>query len=77
MSITPDLPLLDIHNLFTNARISINVNKHSLMSLATKDYFVKQISHLSKGVVIVVTAQCQFAFKLLNTEHNCHSVTNF
>ena len=26
------------------------------MSLDTKDYFVKQISHLSKGMVIVASA---------------------
>jgi len=31
-------------------------NKHNRMSLNTKDYFVKQIIHLSKGVVIVVSA---------------------
>ena len=29
------------------------------MSLDTKGYFVKQISHLSKGVVIVASALCQ------------------
>jgi len=30
--------------------------KHSRMSLDTKDYFITQISHLSKGVVIVASA---------------------
>ena len=53
MNITPDLPYLKIHNLFTNERISVYLDKHSRMFLDTKDYFVKQISHLSKGVVIV------------------------
>ena len=31
-----------------------------IMSLDTNDYFLKQISHLSKGVVIVASALCQF-----------------
>jgi len=52
MNITPDLPVLNIHNL-TNERISVYLVKHSYMSLETKNYFVKQISHLSKGMVIV------------------------
>ena len=56
MNMTPDLPFLYIHNPFTNERISIFLDKHSHMSLDTKDYFVKQISHLSKGVVIVASA---------------------
>ena len=30
--------------------ISVYLDKHSRMSLDTKDFFVKQISHLSKGV---------------------------
>jgi len=30
-------------------------DKHNLMSLDTKDYFVKETSHLSKGVVIVAS----------------------
>ena len=51
-----DLPFLNIRNPFTNERISIYLDKHSRMSLDTKDYFVKQISHLSKGVVIVASA---------------------
>ena len=29
------------------------------MSLNTKDYFVKQISHMSKGVVLVASVYCQ------------------
>jgi len=32
------------------------LDKHNRMFLDTKDYFVKQISHLSKGVVIVASA---------------------
>jgi len=55
-NITPDLPFLNIHNPFTNERIGVYLDKHSRMSLDTKDYFVKQISHLSKGVVIVASA---------------------
>jgi len=56
MNITPDLPYLNIYNPFTNERISVYLDKHSCMSSDTKDYFVKQISHLSKGVVIVTSA---------------------
>jgi len=56
MNITPDLPYLNIHNVFTNERISIYLDKHSRMSLDTKNYFVEQISHLSKGVFIVDSA---------------------
>ena len=52
MDFTPYLPFLNIHNLFTNER----KNKHNRMSLNTKDYFVEQISHLSKSVVIVASA---------------------
>ena len=55
MNITLNLSFLNIHNPFTNERISIYLDKHSRMSLDTKDYF-KQISHLSKGVVIVALA---------------------
>jgi len=55
MNITPDLPILNIHNPFTNERISVYLDKHSRMSLNTNDYF-KQIGHLSKGVVIVASA---------------------
>jgi len=56
MDITSDLPFLNIHNQFTNERISIYLDKHNRMFLNTKDYFVKQISHLSKGLVIVASA---------------------
>jgi len=56
MNITPDLPFLNIQNSFTNERISVYFDKHRPMSLDTKDYFVKQIVHLSKGVVIVASA---------------------
>ena len=56
MDITPDLLLLNIHNLFINERISVYLDKHNSMFLNTKDDFVKQISFLSKGVVIVASA---------------------
>jgi len=52
MDITPDLPFLNIHNLFTNERISVYLNKHSRMPFGTNDYCVKHIIHLSKDVVI-------------------------
>ena len=55
MNITQDLLFLNIHNPFTNERISVYLDKHSRKSLDTKDYFVKQIIHLSKGVVIVAS----------------------
>ena len=54
MNITPDLPFLNIHNLFFKDKLCLD--KHSCMSLDTKDYFVKQVSHLSKGVVKVASA---------------------
>jgi len=54
MDITPDLPFLIIYsNPFTNQRIIVYLDIHNRMSLNTKGYFVKQLSHLSKGVVIV------------------------
>jgi len=59
MNIMSDLPFLNIHNLFANERISKYLDKHGRMSSDTKDYFVIQISHLSKGVVIVASGQCQ------------------
>ena len=62
MNITLNLPFLNIYSLFTNERISVYLDKHSLMSLDTKDYVVKQISHLSKGVVIVASVKCQLFF---------------
>ena len=55
MNIT-DLPFLNIHNPLTNERISVYLDKHSRMSLDIKDYFVKQVSHLSKGMVVVASA---------------------
>ena len=51
MSMTPDLLFLHIHNPFTNEMI-----RHGHMSLDTTNYFVNQISHMSKGVVIVASA---------------------
>ena len=56
MNIMPDLLFLNIQNMFTNERISVYLDKHSRMSLDTKYYFVKQISHLSKGVDRVASA---------------------
>jgi len=56
MDITPGLPFLNIHNPFTNEMISVYLDKHNRMFLNTKDYFVKQITRLSQGVVIVALA---------------------
>jgi len=56
IDITQDLPFLNIHNLFTNERISVYFDKHSRIVVDTKDYFVKQINHLSMGLVIVASA---------------------
>ena len=57
MGITLDLPFLNIHNPFTNERISVYFkDKCGRMSLGTKEYFVKQIGNLSKGVVIEASA---------------------
>jgi len=56
MNIKLDIPFLNIHSPSTKERISVYLDKHSHMSLDTKDYSVKQISHLSKGVVIVALA---------------------
>jgi len=56
MNITPVLPIPNFQIPFTNERISVYLYKHSPMSLDTKDFFVKLISHVSKGVVIVTPA---------------------
>ena len=56
MNISSDLQFLNINNPFTNERISVYLDKHRRMSLDRKDYFDNQISHLSKGVVIVASA---------------------
>jgi len=48
-----------MYDPFTNERIGVYLDKHSRMSLEITDYFVKQISHLSKGVVIVASVHCQ------------------
>ena len=56
MNITPDLPLLNFHNPFTNEMISGFLDNHSRMYLDTKDYFVKEINHLSKGVDMEASA---------------------
>ena len=55
MDTTPDLPFLHVYYLFTNERISVYLDQHIRMYLDTKDDFVKHISHLSKGVVIVAS----------------------
>jgi len=49
-------PTSKYDNLFTNESISIYLDKHSCMSLDTNDFLVNQISHLSKGMVIVASA---------------------
>jgi len=59
MNITPDFPFLNIDHPFTNKKISIYLDKHSHVSFDTKNYVVKQISHLSKGVAIEASALCQ------------------
>jgi len=46
MNTAPDLPFLNIQYPFTNERITVYLDKHSRMFLDTKDYFIKQISHL-------------------------------
>ena len=47
-------PLLNIHNLFTNEKISVYLDKHSHVSLDTRITLL--ISLLSKGVVKVASA---------------------
>jgi len=59
MNIIPGLPFLNIYNPFTNENISMYLVKHCRRSLDTMDYFNKQISHLSKCVVIAASAYCQ------------------
>jgi len=71
MNITPDLPFLYIHNPFTNERIRVYLDKQSHMSLDTKDYLFKQISHLSKGVVIVASTYCQLVKQQWAIEKKC------
>jgi len=61
MYITLDLPFQKNYNPFTNERIHVYLDIHNCMFLNTKDYFVKQIYHLSKGVVIVASAYCRFS----------------
>jgi len=53
MNITP---FLYMHNPFTNEKINVYLDKHSLMSFGTNDNKFKQISHLSRGVVIESSA---------------------
>jgi len=73
VDITLDLPFLNIHNPFTIDRISVYLDKHSRMSLDTKDYFVKQISHLSKGVVIRSSLSSNFNYDVDKTLKHCES----
>jgi len=56
MDITLVLIFLNIHDPFSIERISVYLDTHSHMSLDTEYYFVKQISHLSKGVVKLASA---------------------
>ena len=48
-----NIDLYKIYLQFEN--ISVYMDKHHHVSLNTKDYFVKQISHLSKSVIIVAS----------------------
>ena len=51
--------------------ISVYLDKHNRMPLDTKDYFAKQISNLSKGVVIVASAMSiSFCFVTQNPREN-------
>jgi len=58
MDNTPDLPFINIHNPFTNEKSSVFMDKHNCMSSSTKDYFIKHISHMTKGMVLIVSAYC-------------------
>ena len=70
MDIMPDLTFLNIHNSFTNERrISVYLDKHNRMSLNIKDYFVKQISHLSKAVVIMLIGEGYGCLVTRRTKH--------
>jgi len=60
MNIMWDLLFLNIHNPFTNERIRVYLDKDSCMSLDSKDFFVKHVNQMSKGMVIVYSAKCQF-----------------
>ena len=49
---TPDLPFLNIQNPFTmNESLSVHLDKHNHIALDTQDYFVKQVSPLTKEVL--------------------------
>jgi len=42
MNITRDLPFLNIYNPITNKMISVYLDKHSRMSLDTKDFLLNK-----------------------------------
>jgi len=57
IDIKPELPFLNSHTAFTNERISVYLDKQQHV-FGHKNYFVEQISNLSKGVVVVASALC-------------------
>ena len=71
MDITLDLPFLNIHNLFTNERISVYLDEHNRMFFNTKDYNVIQKTPLVDGrdnsslQVMSIFKQGYFPYKLL------------
>ena len=54
----PDHLFINMHTHVFYCRISMFWDKHCHMFLDTKVYFVIQISHLSKGLVIEAFAIC-------------------
>jgi len=60
MNMALDLPFLNIYNRFTNEMIRVYLDKHSRMFMGTKVYCVKQLSHLSEGVVKFSVMSIQF-----------------
>jgi len=69
MNIALDLQFLNIHNPFSNERISAYLDKHRRTSSDTKDFFVKQISHLAKNVAI---ASISVVLKLTSFVNKIH-----
>jgi len=63
---------------FNNERISVYLDKHSLMSFDTKDNFVKQIGHLSKwcGYRSLSVMSMYITLTLNNTSSLTEQVTN-
>jgi len=60
MNITPDLQVFIIHSPMKGLAYTWT---NIVTCLKTHNYFVKQISHLSNGVVTVALALCQVFFK--------------